>query len=135
MRTPKWNVIDGKGRILGRLATEIADLLTGKTKTDYSKHSDNGDYVIVLNSDAIVLSGNKMEDKIYTTVSGWIGGKKEISAKLMKEKHPTRLLELAVRGMLPKNKHQAICLKRLKIYTNEEHPHKAQIDTQNKNAA
>ena len=126
----KWHVIDGKGKIFGRLATEIADILTGKTKTDYAKHSDNGDYVVVINSDDIMFTGNKMENKTYIRVSGYIGGKKEISAKLMKQKHPTALLEHAVKGMLPKNKHQAICMKRLKVYTGADHPHEAQMTDQ-----
>jgi len=120
---PKWHIIDAKGKILGRLATQIADLLSGKGKTDFAPHTDNGDYVVIINSKKVVLSGNKMDQKIYTRVSGWIGGKKELLAKTVHEKDPTQLVHFAVKGMLPKNKLAAKMLTRLRVYAGEEHPH------------
>lgn len=123
----KWHVIDAKGKVLGRLATEVADLLSGKNKVDFARHSDNGDYVVVLNADSLVLTGDKMKNKIYTRVSGWMGGKKEISAQDMMQKDSTQLIHLAVKGMLPKNKLSGSCLRRLKVYAGNEHPHVAQV--------
>lgn len=122
-RIAKWHIIDAKGKILGRMATEIADLLTGKGKANFAPHTDNGDYVVVVNAKDLVLSGKKMEQKIYTRVSGWIGGKKEIPAKDIHEKDATRLIHLAVKGMLPKNKLASKMLTRLRVYESEEHPH------------
>lgn len=125
----KWHVIDAKGKVLGRLATEVADLLSGKNKTDFARHSDNGDYVVITNAKEIVLTGDKLKNKIYTRVSGWIGGKKEITAGKMMEKDCTQLIHLAVKGMMPKNKLSRQSLTRLKVYEGSEHPHKAQIVT------
>lgn len=124
----KWHVIDAKGKVLGRLATQIADLLSGKNKTDFAKHSDNGDYVVVTNAKEIVLTGNKMEQKIYTSVSGWMGNKKEVTAQKVMEKDPTRIIHHAVKGMMPKNKLANACLKRLKVYVDETHPHTGQVE-------
>ena len=123
----QWHVLDAQSKALGRLATEIADHLAGKNKTNFAPQTDNGDYVVVVNAKNLVLSGNKMENKVYTRVSGWIGGKKEITAKAMMAKDPTNLVHLAVRGMLPKNKLGAQMLKRLKVYAEDQHPHAAQI--------
>ncbi len=126
-RRPQWRVIDAKGKILGRLATHIADALRGKDKPYYTPHTDSGDYIVVINAEKIELTGNKWEDKEYITVSGWIGGKKITTAKEMLKKHPTQLIEHAVKGMLPKNKLNSEIFKKSKVYTRPEHTHKAQV--------
>ncbi len=126
-RAPQWRVVNAEGKILGRLATQIADMLRGKDKPYYTPHTDSGDYVVVINAEKIVLSGSKMKDKEYISYSGWIGGKKVKTAREIMEKHPTRIIEYAVKGMLPKNKLNREIIKKLKIYVGEEHPHKAQI--------
>ena|SRR3989338_4922198 len=126
-RQPKWQIIDAKGKILGRLATEIADILRGKNKAIYTPHTMSGDYVVVINARHVVFTGDKMEQKIYERVSGWMSGKRETSARDMLLKHPTFLVEHAVKGMLPKNKLSAKIMKTLKIYPDAEHPHAAQF--------
>jgi len=126
-RRPQWRLIDAEGKILGRLATQIADALRGKDKPYYTPHTDSGDYVVVINAEKVALSGNKMEDKEYIRVSGWMGGKKVATAKEVLEKHPTWLIEKAVKGMLPKNKLNKEIIKKLKVYVGPEHPHKAQV--------
>jgi large subunit ribosomal protein L13 len=124
-----WSHIDAEGKVLGRLATFVADRLRGKDKPHYTPHTDCGDYVVITNADKIVLSGDKWEGKEYVRVTGWIGGKKETSAKDLHAKHPTRLIELAVKRMLPKNKLSRQMIKKLKIYAGSEHPHVAQNPT------
>lgn len=124
---PNWRLIDAEGQILGRLATGIANALRGKDKPTYTPHTDCGDYIVVINADKIVLTGNKMEDKIYDRVSGWIGGYKTATAKEMMIKHPTDIIELAVKRMLPKNYLSRQVIRKLKIYVGSEHPHKAQL--------
>lgn len=126
-REPQWHVIDGKGEVLGRLATRIADLLVGKKKTTYTPHTDGGDYVVLINVQDVELSGNKMENKIYTRVSGWMGGKKEIKAKDMVAKDPKSLIYHAVKGMIDQNRHRDERLRRFKIYVGSEHPHIGQV--------
>ncbi len=126
---PKWRVVDAQGMIVGRLATKIADMLRGKDKAIYTPHAQAGDYVIVINADKVVFTGNKWEGKIYYRYSGWIGGLKETTAAQMLEKHPDRIVESAVRGMLPKNKIIRQHMRRLLIYAGAEHPHKAQVVT------
>ena len=126
-RDPQWHVIDATDKILGRLATRVADILRGKNKPEYTPHTDSGDYVVITNCEKIKLSGNKMKDKIYTSYSGWIGGKKERSAEQIMKKDPTRLIRFAVKGMLPKNKLSAQVLSKLKVYVGDQHPHKAQV--------
>ena len=126
-RQPKWHVLDAKDVVLGRLSTHVADLLRGTLKVDYTPHTDNGDYVVVINCSKIKLTGNKWEDKIYRSFSGWQGGLKERSAQDVFEKDPTRLIRSAVRGMLPKNRLSRQMIKRLKPYVGDEHPHKAQV--------
>ena len=128
-RDPQWRIIDATDKILGRLATEVADILRGKNKPEYTPHTDSGDYVVITNCEKIRLTGNKMKDKIYVSNSGWIGGKKEKSAEDVMRKDPARLIEYAVKGMLPKNKLSAQVLKKLKVYVGDKHPHKAQIAT------
>ncbi len=126
-KKPQWKLIDAEGQILGRLATRIANMLRGKDKPWYTAHTDSGDYVVIINADKIVLTGNKWRDKEYTRYTGWMGGFKITTAQEMLKKHPTNLIEHAVKGMLPKNKLNRQILKKLKVYTGAEHPHKAQI--------
>jgi large subunit ribosomal protein L13 len=126
-RNPRWKLIDAKGKTVGRLATLIADTLRGKDKAEYTPHTDAGDYVVVINAAQVVFTGNKWADKIYDRYTGWMGGYKEVLAKDMLKKHPERILEAAVKGMLPKNKLNRQVIKKLKIYAGEEHPHKAQV--------
>ena len=132
-RNPQWRLIDAKGVILGRLATQIANALRGKDKPYYTPHDDAGDYVVVINADKIELSGDKWEGKEYARYTGWIGGYRVTKAKDMLVKHPTHLIELAVRGMLPKNKLNREIIKKLKVYAGPEHPHKAQVETSKSN--
>ncbi|MCD5385075.1 50S ribosomal protein L13 [Candidatus Gracilibacteria bacterium] len=122
----KWYIIDAKGQTLGRLATQIATILKGKNKVDYIPHLDNGDYVVVTNCDKFKVTGNKMSDKIYYRHTGYLGGLKEISLENLLAKKPTKALELAVNGMLPKNKLRKGMLSRLKIFTGDEHSFVAQ---------
>ncbi len=126
-RQPKWHLIDAKGKVLGRIATEIADLLRGKNKVTYTPHTASGDYVVVINAEHVVLTGTKMDDKTYIRVSGYMGGKKETVAKDMLAKHPTFLIQHAVEGMLPKNRLKKFIAKYLRVYTGTDHPHEAQI--------
>jgi large subunit ribosomal protein L13 len=126
-RAPKWRVIDANGLILGRLATKIADALRGKDKAIYTPHTDCGDYIVVINADKVVLTGKKLVQKEYINYSGWMGGKKVIMAKDMLRKHPTKILQLAVKRMLPKNKLSDQVIKKLKLYVGTTHPHVAQV--------
>jgi large subunit ribosomal protein L13 len=126
-RDPEWHVIDADGQILGRLASEIAKRLRGKDKAYFTPHTDSGDYIIVINAEKVVLSGNKMENKTYDRYSGWIGGLKSATAKEILKKHPERLIEYAVKGMLPKNTLNRQVIKKLKVYAGNEHPHVAQV--------
>jgi large subunit ribosomal protein L13 len=122
----KWYLVDAKGKVLGRLATQIATRLRGKHKPIFTNHADTGDFVVVVNVDKIVLTGSKWDDKIYSHHSGYTGGLKQISAKKLIEKRPEDLLRFAVRGMLPKNSLGRRQLKKLKIYAGSDHPHQAQ---------
>ena len=122
----KWHLVDANGKVLGRLASEIASRLRGKHKPTYSTFIDNGDCVVVINADKIRLTGKKWDDKQYHHHTGFMGGLKTASAKEMLEKKPTEILRLAVKGMLPKNTLGRAQLKKLKIYAGGEHPHAAQ---------
>lgn len=122
----KWYVIDASGQTLGRLATQIAVILKGKNKASYVPHLDNGDYVIVTNCDKFAVTGKKMEDKMYYRHTGYLGGLKEISLEDLLTKKPTKALELAVNGMLPKNKLRSGMISRLKLFTGDEHTFVAQ---------
>ena len=122
----KWYMVDANNQILGRLASKIARILIGKHKLSYTPHVDNGDFVVVVNADKIKVTGNKMEKKKYYRHSGYMGGLKEITLKEVFKKHPERVIKLAVKRMLPKNKKLKHRIKRLKVYTGNEHPHKAQ---------
>lgn len=125
-RTPKWWIVDVEGVVLGRIATHIADVLRGKNKASYTPHTDGGDYVVVINADKVKLTGNKLKDKEYARYTGWIGGLRITTAEEMLQKHPTHLVEAAVKGMLPKNKLNRQVLKKLKVYAGKTHPHMAQ---------
>lgn len=121
-----WYIVDATGKILGRLASKIALVLTGKHKPQYTPHIDCGDFVVIVNADKFRVTGKKMTDKIYYSHSFYPGGLKKISLELMLEKHPERVMYHAVSGMLPKNRLRARRLRRLKIYTDSNHPHSAQ---------
>jgi large subunit ribosomal protein L13 len=131
---PRWRVIDAKGKVLGRMATEIADILRGKNKPYFTPHADAGDYVVVINASQVLLTGNKMEDKEYTHYTGYIGGQKVTSAKELLAKHPDRVITLAVKGMLPKNILSRYLLRKLRVYPGSEHPHSAQRPEEDKGA-
>lgn len=123
---PKWRVIDAKGKVLGRMATEIADILRGKDKALFTPHVDAGDYVVVINASHVVLTGNKLNNKEYAHYTGWIGGYKVTTAKELLQKNPEKLITLAVKGMLPKNILSRYLLRKLRVYSGTEHPHSAQ---------
>ncbi len=122
----KWYVIDAEGKTLGRLAARIASILRGKHKPEYTPNLPVGDYVIVVNAAKVKLTGKKLEDKIYTRYSGYQGGLKRIPAGEMLKRHPEKVIERAVRGMLPKNRLGRKLFKRLKVYAGPDHPHAAQ---------
>lgn len=121
-----WYVIDAEGQTLGRLATQIAVLLKGKHKPTYSPSVDCGDFVVVINAEKIHVTGRRLDQKSYYRHSGYPGGLREISLRDQLDKHPTRPIEIAVRGMLPKNRLGRKMFKKLKVYAGSEHPHEAQ---------
>ena len=123
----RWHVLDATNRPLGRLATEVARLLMGKHKPTYTPHILTGDFVIVVNASQIHVSGNKRTQKIYYRHSGYPGALRETPLEVLIQKHPTRVIEHAVRGMLPKNKLARHMLRRLKVYAGGDHPHEAQV--------
>ena len=122
----KWYVVDAEGKTLGRLATKVATVLRGKHKPTYTPHVDCGDYVIVINADKVVLTGNKLEDKMYYNHSGFPGGLRERNAKIMIEKYPEEMVERAIKGMLPHNSLGRQMSKKLFVYAGSEHNHEAQ---------
>ena len=122
----KWLLVDAEGAILGRMAAKIAPILMGKTKPTYTPHVDTGDYVIVLNADKIKVTGKKAQDKQYDYYTHFPGGHKFVSFADMMVKKPEKVIELAVRRMLPKNKLGRKMLKKLKVYRGSQHPHQAQ---------
>ena len=122
----RWYVVDAEGKNLGRLATQIADTLRGKTKPQYTPHVDTGDFVFVVNAEKVVVTGRKAEQKVYRRHSGYPGGLKETSYEQMMERRPTEILRRAVKGMMPKNRLARQQLRKLKIYAGPEHPHAAQ---------
>ncbi len=125
--TRNWHLVDLKGQILGRSAVKIASLLTGKGKVLTGDHLDNGDFVIAINANDFAVTGKKLSDKMYYSHSGFAGGFKEATLQQMIDKDPRRVIEKAVKGMLPKDKHQQNRLRRLKIYTNDTHPYAQQL--------
>ena len=122
----EWVVVDAQGEILGRLSSKIAMIIRGKHKPSFTPHVDCGDNVIIINADKIKLTGNKFEEKEYVSYTGYPGGQKFISPKELMAKHPTRVVEKAVRGMLPKNRLGKALYKNLFVYAGAEHPHAAQ---------
>ncbi len=122
----QWYVVDAEGKTLGRLASQIAAILRGKNKTIYSPSVDCGDYVVVINAEKIAVTGRRLDQKFYYRHSGYPGGISSISLRDQLEKYPTRPLELAVKGMLPKNPLGRKMFKKMKVYTGPEHPHQAQ---------
>lgn len=122
----KWYVVDADGKTVGRLSTEIARILTGKNKPDWTPFLDMGDHVVVINARGAIFKGSKNEQKVYRRHTLYPGGLKETSVKEMFEKHPERVIELAVKGMIPKTKLGRAMAKKLKVYADAEHPHKAQ---------
>ncbi|MDO5301925.1 MAG: 50S ribosomal protein L13 [Tissierellia bacterium] len=122
----KWYVIDAEDMVLGRMATEIAMILRGKRKPIYTPNVDTGDYVIVINADKVKLTGNKWDQKIHAYHTGYPGGRREIGYRDLREKHPERIVEYAVKGMLPKNRLGRAMFRKLKVYAGSEHPHAAQ---------
>ena len=121
-----WFLVDADGKTLGRLATEIARRLRGKHKTIYTPHVDTGDYIVVINAEKVRVTGNKTKDKIYYTHSGYMGGLKQISFEKLIDKAPERVIERAVKGMLPKNSLGRTMYRKLKVYAGKEHAHAAQ---------
>ena len=124
---PAWHVIDAKGRILGRLAVEVARILQGKHRPTYTAHLLTGDFVVVVNASQVGTTGQKPEKKVYYRYSGYHGGLKVTSLKVVLEKHPDRAIRHAVSGMLPKNTLARHMLRRLKVYGGPDHPHEAQV--------
>ncbi len=121
-----WCVVDASGKVPGRLATEVARRLRGKHKPDYTPHVDTGDYVIVVNADKVQVTGRKAEAKMYHRYSGYQGGMKSISFKELQHRFPERIIEIAVKGMLPKNPLGRSMFKKLKVYAGPEHKHQSQ---------
>jgi large subunit ribosomal protein L13 len=122
----RWLVVDAEGKVLGRLASEVAQLLRGKHKPMYTPHLDTGDFVVVVNADKVRLTGRKAEQKTYFRHTGYMGGDKLIPFRDMQEKHPERIIDLAVKGMLPKNNLGRLMRRKLKVYAGPDHPHAAQ---------
>ncbi len=122
----EWIVVDAEGEILGRLSSQIAKVIRGKHKPSYTPHVDCGDNVIVINADKVRLTGNKLNDKVYSRYTGYPGGQRFASPKQLLAKHPERIVQSAVRGMLPKNRLGRALFKNLYVYAGNEHPHAAQ---------
>ena len=122
----EWWLVDAAGMTLGRLATEVATTLHGKHKPSFTPFLDTGDHVIVVNAEKVVLTGRKLQNKLYRRYSGYPGGLKEVNAATLQEKHPERLVEFAVKGMLPKGPLGRKMFRKLKVYAGAQHPHRAQ---------
>ena len=122
----KWYVIDASGQSLGRLSSEVASILRGKHKADYTPHVDTGDYVIVINAEQVKLTGDKLNQKMFRYHTGYPGGLKEMDYKTLLQKKPEKAIETAVKGMLPHNRLGNRMYKKLKVYRGSEHPHQAQ---------
>jgi large subunit ribosomal protein L13 len=122
----KWFVVDAEGKVLGRLASQVASILRGKHKPTFSPHLDVGDHVVVINAEKVQLTGRKLTDKVYRWHTGYIGGLREVNAERMLKAHPERVIEWAVQGMLPKGRLGRAMAKKLKVYRGAEHPHAAQ---------
>lgn len=131
----RWHVVDAADHTLGRLATQVAGLLMGKHKPDYSRHLDMGDFVVVVNAAKVRITGNKLRDKKYYKHSGYMGGLKEIPLSRLMERRPERVIEMAVRGMLPRNRLGRHLHRHLKAYAGPDHPHQAQVNASRKREA
>src|SRR3982751_4107195 len=125
----RWHIIDADGQVLGRIATVAARLLQGKNKPTYTPFIDTGDHVVIINAGKVKLTGRKEDQKIYRQHSGYEGGLKEVRARVVREKKPTRMVEEAVHGMLPKTKMGEAMYRKLKVYAGPDHPHAAQKPT------
>jgi large subunit ribosomal protein L13 len=121
-----WFVVDASDKVLGRLATEIARRLRGKHKAEYTPHVDTGDYIIVTNAEKVTVTGRKFKNKMYHHHTGYIGGIKSVSFEKLQSKNPVKIIELAVKGMLPKNPLGREMYRKMKVYVGSEHPHTAQ---------
>jgi large subunit ribosomal protein L13 len=130
----QWHVIDASDKILGKLATEAAKLLMGKHKPTFTRHLDTGDFVVIINAEKVRFTGKKAEQKLYHSHSGYPGGLKTINLEKLMQINPARVIEHAVKGMLPHNRLGAQMLKKLKVYAGEEHPHLAQTGASSKGA-
>jgi len=122
----RWYVVDARDKVLGKLAVSVANVLTGKTKPTYTPFLDTGDHVVVVNADQVVLTGTKEEGKLYRHHSGYLGGLTSRTARQVRTAHPERLVEEAVRGMLPKTRLGRAMFNKLKVYAGAKHPHQAQ---------
>ena len=129
---PQWHIIDASDKALGRLATEVATLLMGKHKPMYTPHLNTGDFVVVINADKIKVTGNKAQQKTYYRHSNYPGGLKSVNFNRMMETQPTRVIEHAVRGMIPHNRLGKTMMKRLKVFAGDSHPYQAQLQTGDK---
>jgi large subunit ribosomal protein L13 len=125
---PRWHVLDAEGRPLGRLASQVAALLRGKHRPTYTPHMDNGDFVVVVNASKVKVTGRKLQQKTYYHHSGYPGGLKETGLERVLERHPARVIEHAVKGMLPHNRLGRSLLRHLKVYAGPDHPHEAQVN-------
>jgi large subunit ribosomal protein L13 len=126
----EWHLVDATDKTLGRLATELARRLRGKHKPEYTPHVDTGDHIVVVNADKVRVTGNKLDDKIYHRHTGYIGNLKSTPLRKLLDEHPERVIENAVKGMLPKNKLGRAMYKKLHVYAGPEHPHAAQQPAQ-----
>lgn len=122
----KWHVVDAEGAVLGRLAVKVANILRGKNKPVFTPHLDAGDFVVVINAEKVVLTGEKENKKVFMSYSGWKGGEKFRSVSEVRTRTPEKLITHAVRGMIPKNRLGRVLLTKLKVYTGSKHPHEAQ---------
>ena len=123
----EWHIIDASGKVLGRMATQIAGLLMGKHKPIFCRHLDVGDFVVVINAEKVRVTGNKAKQKLYYRHSGYPGGLKSTSLERMMQTHPTRVIEHGVKGMLPHNRLGAKMMKKLRVYVGDVHPHQGQV--------
>ena len=124
----EWHIIDASGKVLGKIATRVASLLMGKHKPIFSRYMDVGDFVVVINADKVLVTGNKDKQKLYYRHSGYPGGLKSVSLERMLETYPTRVIEHAVKGMLPQNRLRARMMKRLRVYAGDAHPYQGQVE-------
>lgn len=128
----EWHVVDADGQTLGRLATQVATVLQGKHKPSYAPHLDNGDFVVVINASKVRVTGQKLDKKVYYRHTGYVGGLKQTPLRDMLQRNPERVIEKAVKGMLPRNNLARHLIRHLKVYAGPEHPHEAQVNASRK---